>query len=212
MNNEKYESEFNYWKNVSEQEKGILYNKHYEQFYTEIFDLDKTFYNDKIILDIGCGPRGSLEWADMAKERIGLDPLVDKYKTLRNLNHKMDYVNSAAENIPFDDNYFDVVCSFNSLDHVDDLNKVISEIKRILKPGGIFLLITDVNHDPTDCEPIYFSWDIVDKFKPFELIYTKHFEKVDNGIYQSILKNIPYNHENTEKRYGILCAKFVKIV
>ena len=64
MNNEKYESEFN-WKNVSEQEKGILNNKHYEQFYTEIFDLDKNFYNDKIILDIGCGPRGSLEWINL---------------------------------------------------------------------------------------------------------------------------------------------------
>lgn len=211
MNNRKYESELDYWKNVLEQD-GSFYNAHYEQFYTELFDLDKTFYNDKVILDIGCGPRGSLEWADMAKKRIGLDPLADKYENLREVNHKMDYVNSYAENIPFNDNYFDVVCSFNSLDHVDDLDKVISEIKRILKPGGIFLLITDVNHDPTDCEPIYFSWDIVDKFKPFELIFNKHFEKLENGIYQSISKNVPYNHENKEKRYGILCAKFVKIL
>lgn len=122
MNNKKYESEFNYWKNVAEQEQnGSFYNNHYEQFYTELFDLDKTFYNDKIVLDIGCGPRGSLEWADMTKERIGLDPLADKYENLREGNHKMDYVSSCAENIPFNDNYFDVVCSFNSLDHVDNL-------------------------------------------------------------------------------------------
>ena len=29
--------------------------------------------------DIGCGPRGSLEWATMAAERVGLDPPVNKY-------------------------------------------------------------------------------------------------------------------------------------
>ena len=38
------------------------------------FNLDKSFYKNKRILDVGCGPRGSLEWDDMALERVGLDP------------------------------------------------------------------------------------------------------------------------------------------
>jgi len=68
----------------------------------------------------------------------------------------MNYVSSGSEHIPFVDNYFDVVCSFNSLGHVDNLEKSISEIKRVLKVGGLFLLLTDVNHEPTECEPLFF--------------------------------------------------------
>ena len=37
MNNRKYESELDYWKNVLEQD-GSFYNAHYEQFDTELFD------------------------------------------------------------------------------------------------------------------------------------------------------------------------------
>jgi ubiquinone/menaquinone biosynthesis C-methylase UbiE len=123
----------------------------------------------------------------------------------------MTYVSSGSESIPFDDNYFDVVCSFNSLDHVDNLKKSISEIKRVLKVGGLFLLLTDVNHEPTECEPIYFSFDITGQFKPFKVLDERHYEKSENGLYQSIHANVPYDHDNTEKRYGILAAKFKKM-
>ena len=43
-------------------------------------------------------------------------------------NLKMIYINSCVENIPFPNNYFDVISSFNSLDHVDDIDKTISQI------------------------------------------------------------------------------------
>jgi ubiquinone/menaquinone biosynthesis C-methylase UbiE len=41
----------------------------------------------------------------------------------------------GAGQIPFPDAYFDVVCSLNSLDHVDDFDKVAAEIIRVLAPG-----------------------------------------------------------------------------
>jgi len=56
-----------------------------------------------VALDIGCGPRGSLEWADMTKERYGLDPLANEYLKLGADKHKMKYVASGAEKIPFED-------------------------------------------------------------------------------------------------------------
>jgi len=202
-------SELNFWLRKKNEE-GVLKNEHYEYFYTGFFGLDKEFFFDKKILDIGCGPRGSLEWADGAKERIGLDPLADSYTNLGTTKHKMKYVCSGSEDMPFPDNYFDVVCSFNSLDHLDNLDKSITEIKRVIKKGGLFLLISDVNHDPTPCEPIVFSFDITKKFKPLLLLEEKHFEKIKQGVYQSLIENVSYDHSNKKKRYGIITAKFKK--
>jgi len=201
--------ELYYWKSVKKEEKDLS-SKHYQQFFTSNFDLNKEFYINKKILDIGCGPRGSLEWADMASERIGLDCLADEYLKLGADKHKMTYVNAPAEKIPFDDDYFDIISSFNSLDHVDDIDNTIKEIKRVLKPKGIFLLITDVNHEPTVTEPLTLSWDIINEFEPeFEKIEEKHYEK-QNGIYKSIRENRIYDHTDVTKRPGVLSVRFKK--
>ena len=201
--------ELYYWKYMKEGEKDLS-SKHYQEFFTSHFDLNKEFYINKKILDIGCGPRGSLEWADMVSERIGLDCLANEYLKLGADKHKMAYVNAPAEKIPFDEDYFDVVSSFNSLDHVDDIDNTIKEIKRVLKPKGIFLLITDVNHEPTVTEPLTFSWDIINEFEPeFEKIEEKHYEK-QNGIYKSIRENKIYDHKDLTKRPGVLSVRFKK--
>jgi ubiquinone/menaquinone biosynthesis C-methylase UbiE len=208
----KAESEIQYWRNVKNNAKNsVLSHRHYEHFYTAHFNLNKSFYKDKRILDIGCGPRGSLEWADNTLQRIGLDPLAKSYRELGIENHKMLYVASGAENIPFPDEYFDIVTSFNSLDHVDNIDKSINEIIRVIKSGGLFLLITDVNHQPTATEPISFSWDILEKFQSQMRVFEKtHYEKSENGIYQSITAGIAYDHSNPQQRYGVLSAKLQK--
>lgn len=202
--------EIKYWKGRLEEE-GVLSYDHYEYFYTAHFDLTRAAYQDKKILDIGCGPRGSLEWADMALERVGLDPLADEYKKLGTHRHKMKYVTGGAETIPFPDNYFDVVVSFNSLDHVDDLAMTIREIVRVISPGRLLLLLTDVHPHPTICEPVVFSWDVVERFaNEMSVLAVKHYEKRADGMYQSIKAGIPFDHSDTSPRYGVLSAKFLK--
>lgn len=207
---EKTAAEMAYWRERKRVE-GNLGNSHYKYFYTEHFGLDDDYYSGKKLLDIGCGPRGSLEWATMARLRIGVDPLAAYYKMLGTEKHAMEYIATGSESIPFPDEYFDRVTSFNSLDHVDNLEVTIQEIKRVLKPGGTFLLLSDVNHKPTICEPISFSWNIVDSFKDsFTLIKLNHFEKSNDGIY---VKNaIPFDHNNKTDRYGVVSAMFTKKV
>lgn len=202
--------EIRYWREKQSAELRLS-NRHYEYFYTTHFNLEKGFYTGKRILDIGCGPRGSLEWADNASERVGLDPLADTYGRLGSSEHKMTYLTATSEAIPFPDGYFDVVSSFNSLDHVDDLDRTVKEIIRVIRPGGLFLLLTDVNHEPTITEPLSFSWDVVDRFSPaLRLIEARQYEKPRSGLYQSIQVGVPYDHSNAARRYGILSAKFIR--
>lgn len=200
--------ELNYWK-LRKREEGSLANDHYSHFYTDFFDLPYAWYAGKTIADIGCGPRGSLEWANNTANRYGIDPLANDYLKLGASAHAMTYLNAGSEKIPLPDAHCDVVCSFNSLDHVDDLDKTLAEIKRITKPGGYFLLITDVNHEPTDCEPITLEWDLPAKLAPeFKILTERHFERSEKGVYQSLDENIPYDHQNPAERYGLLVVKF----
>jgi len=199
--------ELAYWQKRKAAE-GTLANEQYQAFYTSHFGLSCDDYAGKRVLDIGCGPRGSLEWASMAAERIGVDPLAAEYRKLGAADHQMRYVACGAEHIPFADGHFDIVTSFNSLDHVDDLDETIAEIGRVVRPGGLFLLLTDVNHDPTPAEPIVFGFDVVDGFLPaFEVLETRHYEKRIRGLYQSIDADVPYDHADRTRRYGILSAK-----
>ena len=203
--------EISYWK-FKKLKEGKLTNWHYEQFYTSYFDLYKSFYQGKTILDIGCGPRGSLEWADMAEERIGLDPLSGKYLKLGADKHKMKYVNAYSEHMPFDNDYFDVVCSFNSLDHVEDVNQTCMEIKRVLKPGGIFLLIVDVHAYPTPTEPQSLKWNFVESFfDDFEIITENHYKITDPGkIYANARSKVDLG--KSKPKVGLLVAKVKKPV
>jgi SAM-dependent methyltransferase len=204
---EKEAAELSYWKGRKDAE-GRLSNAHYEPFYTTHFGLPPAFYAGKKVLDIGCGPRGSLEWADMAAERVGLDPLAEEYLKLGAAAHKMRYVAAPSEAIPFPDAHFDVVCSFNPLDHVADLDRTVAEIARVVCPGGLFLLLTDVNHPPTVCEPISYSWDVLDRFRPFFVVLEeRRYEKRGKGMYDSIREDIPYDPGDATPRYGILSAK-----
>jgi hypothetical protein len=55
--------EWSYWKS-RQIEEGTLRNEWYVDTFTRRVGIEKDFYAGKKILDIGCGPRGSLEWAE----------------------------------------------------------------------------------------------------------------------------------------------------
>jgi len=202
--------EISYWK-YKKLKEGNLSNSHYQYFYTTYFGLEESFYNGKRILDIGCGPRGSLEWATMTSERIGVDPLVDKYMKMGIDNHQMVYIKAYSEALPFANNYFDVVCSFNSLDHVENMTKSTREIARVLKPGGLFLLMVDIHNYPTPTEPQSLRWDFLKThFDGFEIKLEERIKTVKPGrIYFNARNKIPLT--NKKAHNGLLVAKLMKL-
>lgn len=91
------------------------------------------------VLNFGCGSR---------KEpgQIGVDI---------SSNADADYVIEPGAPLPFSDDEFDLVISRFVLEHVADLERLLTEICRVLKPGGVFrfcvphALSMDMYDDPT---------------------------------------------------------------
>lgn len=205
----KHRSELKYWKGRYVAEGGRLSNAHFEPLYTDVYDLRQEDYIDKCVLDIGCGPRGSLEWADMTARRVGIDPLVPEYLQFGVDKHKMDYVASGSERIPFPDGYFDIVACLNALDHVDDLDATIQEVKRITKRGGTFLLSVEIGHPPTSTEPITIDDDALQKFSP-EFDIVSEFRvgtPSDHNLHGAVLTRFP---PYVTGQSGIFVARYIR--
>jgi ubiquinone/menaquinone biosynthesis C-methylase UbiE len=198
-----------YWKIVKLFSKTLLRILTTNIFILIIFPSLKNITGTKSILDIGCGPRGSLEWADMAKERIGMDPLADQYLKMGAKGHKMTYVKAYVEDIPFPDHYFDTISSFNSLDHVENMELACREIRRVLKPGGLFLLLVDIHTKPTLTEPQTMNWNFIKEYFPgFEVLEEKHLERTETyKIYSNVRNSKP---AKADALTGVLTAKLKK--
>lgn len=91
------------------------------------------------LLDVGCGT--GLSTIPWNCEVYGLDPskkLLEKAE--KKLHQNSNWVNASAENIPFNDNFFDIVISITAIQNFDNLNKGLDEIKRVGKPNAKFVL------------------------------------------------------------------------
>ena len=105
------------------------------------------------VLDIGVGP-GFLA-ADMA-EAVGSNGLVRgidssdsmlaiaRRRATSSLSAPLELSNADALHIPYPEQTFDVVVSTQVLEYVDDIAAALSEVHRVLRPGGrVLLLDTD---------------------------------------------------------------------
>ena len=113
----------------------------------EFFDRYISQWQELKVLDVGCGGGFSCEF--MAKKgaiTYGIDSsakcieVAQKHSCENSLN--INYQVGIAENLPYQNRTFDVVICVDVLEHVSDYCQVVSEIYRVLKPGGIFLYDT----------------------------------------------------------------------
>ncbi|MFH1139353.1 MAG: bifunctional 2-polyprenyl-6-hydroxyphenol methylase/3-demethylubiquinol 3-O-methyltransferase UbiG [Pseudomonadota bacterium] len=99
------------------------------------------------ILDVGCGGGFlSEEFARNGFSVRGVDPAPESVAAARSHAREaglaIEYLVAAGENLPFDDQSFDLAACCDVLEHVNDVGRVIGEISRVLKPGGLFVYDT----------------------------------------------------------------------
>jgi 2-polyprenyl-6-hydroxyphenyl methylase / 3-demethylubiquinone-9 3-methyltransferase len=113
----------------------------------EYFDRYIPDWQGLSVLDVGCGGGFTCEFlAQRGAVVSGIDQspkLVEQAKRHAALNQlAINYQQGYGEQLPYADSAFDVVVCVDVLEHVADLQKTVSEIHRVLKPGGLFCFDT----------------------------------------------------------------------
>jgi ubiquinone/menaquinone biosynthesis C-methylase UbiE len=127
-----------------EEAEKIRYKYHY--YLPHLFDWMTDQKPDTKLLEIGCGMATDLlqlarrgfkvTGIDLTEEGINLaQQRFDLYQQPGEL--KVD----DAENLSFSDDSFDIVYSFGVLHHTPDTQKSIDEVCRVLKPGGLAVIM-----------------------------------------------------------------------
>lgn len=95
-------------------------------------------------LDLGCGTGEMLKMIlDRSARKIltGIDLSEKMLEVAKGkLKDKVKLVLADSEHLPFPDETFDVVYCNDSFHHYPNPENVLAEVKRVLKPGGIFLM------------------------------------------------------------------------
>lgn len=101
--------------------------------------------NNVKILDVGTGNGNFVKiitaLSDNYSEIIGID-LIEGAIEGCNKNFEDERINffrMDAMKMEFEDNSFDFVCLSNSLHHLEDISKILSEMERVLKPNGALI-------------------------------------------------------------------------
>ena len=103
--------------------------------------------NDGVLLDVGCGegrhifgvmqdyPLMKCIGIDMDHESIKIAE--EGYAYFKSISHAgAEFLKGSAYNIPFPDNFFDLVICSEVLEHLHEYNDAVKEMHRVLKPGG----------------------------------------------------------------------------
>jgi ubiquinone/menaquinone biosynthesis C-methylase UbiE len=159
--------------------------EHFNRYYFVIKQIE---LSDKVVLDIASGEGyGSDLLAQYSKFVYGVDiskeaieHSVEKYRR-QNLIFKQ----GSAASIPLDDNTVDIVVSFETIEHHDKHDEMISEIKRVMKKNGVCIISSP--------DKLYYSDipNIKNEFHVRELYYDE-FKNLISGYFK---KSIFYNQK-----------------
>lgn len=112
---------------------------------------------DARVLDVGCGgganlavllkrcPKGSADGLDYAAESVA----ASRKKNAKELGRRCTVTQGDVGALPYGDGTYDAVTAFETVYFWPDLPRAFSEILRVLKPGGRFLLACEMG-DPSD--------------------------------------------------------------
>jgi ubiquinone/menaquinone biosynthesis C-methylase UbiE len=90
----------------------------------------------KRVLEAGCGTGMILkELRGMARVAVGLDLSTGMLRKAR--ARGLDVVHGSVTALPFADGEFDLACSFKVLAHVEQIERALHEMARVVRPGGV---------------------------------------------------------------------------
>jgi SAM-dependent methyltransferase len=129
------------------------------------------------VLDAACGEGygSAILAAAGAASVVGVDVDPETVEHAR-ARHGIDARRADVADLPFDDGAFELVVSFETIEHVPDPERALAEMRRVLSPEGTLVVST-----PNAAEYLVASEFHVREFTPDELesLLRAHFERVE---------------------------------
>lgn len=161
-------------------EKGIHGQVAIEHLHRYAFAME--YAQDKMVLDIACGDGyGSKLLAQKAAWVTGVDIDQDVINAAKKKYHagNLRFEQGDITNIPFNGNAYDLAVCFETLEHTSRHEELLSEIKRVLKKGGLLIISTPdkkwYSDKPGNSNPFHEKELYKDEFTS---LLKKHFEYV----------------------------------
>ena len=142
-----------HWKQI-DKKNFFLFNAFvYAKYCFFVNALKKTIRDKEArIIDFGCGDGVQLYLIKKHFEKIskkidifGID-LSDEALAIANKKLKGTFENSSVYKSPFENNYFDVSIPSDVIEHIQEPKKMIEEMERVTKPGGIIMIGTPIKY------------------------------------------------------------------
>jgi SAM-dependent methyltransferase len=111
------------------------------QFLRYFSALIERYAGDRL-LEIGCG-EGTLLAAVRKGEKFAVDLSLEALRRAR-AKGSANFSLALGERLPFPDGHFDLVTSVGVMERFLDINEALHEVRRILKPGGLYITLTHV--------------------------------------------------------------------
>lgn len=160
------------------------------------------FVTKKRVLDAACGTGyGTQLLAQYAVSAVGVDISEEaiEYACEQYQSDKIDFYVASVEKLPFPDASFDVVVSFETLEHIDEKMQIrfLGEIKRVLSPQGILVMSTP-NHS-IYCKRGVNSFHVKElEFDEFEELLRTRFDAVKFCSQKDEISNAVVSESNEE--------------
>ena len=114
-------------------------------------------------------------------------------------NPNISYTLQDAERLEYEDNFFDTVVCMEVIEHVNNKEKVINEINRVLKPQGYLIITFPSDNYPFTYDPLnYILRNINIKF-PIGAHSFGHLDLIKDDEINKLFNE--YNFEIIEKKY-----------
>jgi ubiquinone/menaquinone biosynthesis C-methylase UbiE len=126
------------------------YNNYHNSHNNFIEIIKKHSLADKnsILIDVGCGTGNETInlFNNFGCNVIGIEPSEKMIAVGKSKSNNIKWLIGTAEKIPFEDNSVDVITSFFSVHHFDNIQDSIIEFKRVLKDNGKLFIFT-ISHE-----------------------------------------------------------------
>jgi SAM-dependent methyltransferase len=145
------------------------------------YEFASPFVEHADVLDAGCGAGyGCAVLARRAERVVGLDRS-DEALSYARANYAADnvqFVQGDLLDLPFADGSFDVVCAFETIEHVEDAEAFLHQIARVLRGDGT-LIVSTPRALSTTYEPRNPFHRVEFATSDFEALLSRYFETVD---------------------------------